>query len=441
MRLRAMVIFMAAAGFAQLAQADDLWGIYQAAVKADPVVLQAAAEKERALEAVNASRAPLLPQINLAADYTRVYSSEDYRESKGPAVGLNLVQSIYDGGNWVSLSQSEKSAHYADLGYALALQDLMVRATAAYFDVLKAYDDVEFVVAEKTAISRQLEQTKQRFEVGLSAITDVHEAQAEYDLSVANEITLRNALESAYQGVRQITGQDHRNLNILDTARFAPALPAPESALGWYKLAEESSLALARAKVQTDIAKEQIDLAQTGHYPTLDLLAGSQYSDRNEMSAAASSDSGATDTSIGLQLNVPIYSGGGISSAVKQAQFQYVAASESLSETQRAVYRSTIDSYNTLAAAISAIRAYEQTVVSRQSALDATSAGFEVGTRTIVDVLDSTRALYDAKRNLSGARYAFIRAVFNLKLAAGTLTENDLVDVNKVLTALPASNS
>ncbi len=438
MRLRAMVMLMAAAGFAQLAQADDLWGIYQEAVKADPVVLQAAAEKERALEAVTGTRAPLLPQINLAADYTRLYSSEDVRESKGPTIGVNLVQSIYDRSNWVELSQSEKSAHFADLGYNLALQELMVRTTSAYFDVLKAYDDVEFAVAEKAAIARQLEQTKQRFEVGLSAITDVHEAQAEYDLSVANEITLRNALESAYQGLRQITGQDHRTLNVLDTARFAPAIPAPESANGWYKLAEESSLALARAKVQTDIAKEQIDRAESGHYPTLDLVAGTQYSDTDSQ-IQRSSD--ATDASIGLQLNVPIYSGGGISSAVKQAQFQYVAASEVLSETQRSVYRNTLDSFNTLSAATSAIRAYEQTVVSRQSALDATSAGFEVGTRIIVDVLNSTRALYDAKRNLSGARYAFIRAVFNLKLAAGTLTENDLVDVNKVLTAIPASNS
>lgn len=437
MRLRTLVAMMVAAGLNGPVLADDLWGIYQSAVKADPVLLQAAAEKERALEAVTGTRAPLLPQINLAADYTRIYSSEDVRESKGPTIGVNLVQSIYDRSNWVELSQSEKSAHFADLGYNLALQELMVRTTSAYFDVLKAYDDVEFAVAEKAAIARQLEQTKQRFEVGLSAITDVHEAQAEYDLSVANEITLRNALESAYQGLRQITGQDHRTLNVLDTARFAPAIPAPESANGWYKLAEESSLALARAKVQTDIAKEQIDRAESGHYPTLDLVAGTQYSDTD--SQMSSSD--ATDASIGLQLNVPIYSGGGISSAVKQAQHQYVAASEVLSETQRSVYRNTLDSFNTLSAATSAIRAYEQTVVSRQSALDATTAGFEVGTRTIVDVLNSTRALYDAKRNLSGARYAFVVAVFRLKLAAGTLTENDLVDVNKALMALPASAS
>lgn len=437
MRLRTLVAMMVAAGLNGPVLADDLWGIYQSAVKADPVLLQAAAEKERALEAVTGTRAPLLPQINLAADYTRIYSSEDVRESKGPTVGVNLVQSIYDRSNWVELSQSEKSAHFADLGYNLALQDLMVRTTSAYFEVLKAYDDVEFAVAEKAAIARQLEQTKQRFEVGLSAITDVHEAQAEYDLSVANEITLRNALESAYQGLRQITGQDHRTLNVLDTARFAPAIPAPESASGWYKLAEESSLALARAKVQADIAKEQIDRAESGHYPTLDLVAGTQYSDTD--SQMSSSD--ATDASIGLQLNVPIYSGGGVSSAVKQAQHQYVAASEVLSETQRSVYRNTLDSFNTLSAATSAIRAYEQTVVSRQSALDATTAGFEVGTRTIVDVLNSTRALYDAKRNLSGARYAFVVAVFRLKLAAGTLTENDLVDVNKALMPLPASAS
>lgn len=437
MRLRTLVAMMVAAGLNGPVLADDLWGIYQSAVKADPVLLQAAAEKERALEAVTGTRAPLLPQINLAADYTRIYSSEDVRESKRPTIGVNLVQSIYDRSNWVELSQSEKSAHFADLGYNLALQELMVRTTSAYFDVLKAYDDVEFAVAEKAAIARQLEQTKQRFEVGLSAITDVHEAQAEYDLSVANEITLRNALESAYQGLRQITGQDHRTLNVLDTARFAPAIPAPESANGWYKLAEESSLALARAKVQTDIAKEQIDRAESGHYPTLDLVAGTQYSDTD--SQMSSSD--ATDASIGLQLNVPIYSGGGISSAVKQAQHQYVAASEVLSETQRSVYRNTLDSFNTLSAATSAIRAYEQTVVSRQSALDATTAGFEVGTRTIVDVLNSTRALYDAKRNLSGARYAFVVAVFRLKLAAGTLTENDLVDVNKALMPLPASAS
>lgn len=414
------------------AMADDLWQIYQLALSTDPTYLQAAADKETAFEAINESRATLLPQINLSADYSDVSSNRDARETDGTTLSVGLNQEIYHHDSWISLGISEKVAHRSDLTFSLAKQQLMQRVTQAYFDVLSAIDDLEFIQAEKKAIGRQLEQTKQRFAVGLTAITDVHEAQAEYDRSVADEIVFQNTLTNSYEGLREITGKVHRDLKLLNTAKFSPSRPEPVSADAWEDISEAQSLSIAIDKVSLEVADESIELAQSGHYPTFDFFA--QYNSSNMDNDLPGPDS-YDDTIFGVQLNVPIYTGGATTSQVEQARSNYVAASEALVSTHRSTIRSTRNAYNTVGATISAIKAFEQTVISRQSALEATEAGFEVGTRTIVDVLDATRFLFEAKAQLSSARYAYVLSVIDLKIAAGTLTEQDIEDINTGLVA------
>jgi outer membrane protein len=357
-------------------------------------------------------------------------------ESKNLGWDLSMSWSVYDHSNWVGLSRAEKVAEQSDVNYALSKQDLIVRTTRAYLAVLRAQDNLEFVRAEKRAIERQLEQTKQRFKVGLTAITDVHEAQANFDNTVAQEIVAENGVELRLEELREITGKYHDRISVLNTENFTASRPTPERVDGWLEIAQEKNLDLLVRKFAKDIAKEDIASAQAGHYPTVTFTA-SMGSDDTEINGNGNFPKRDND-SIGLRLNVPIYEGGRVSAQTDQARYRYVAASEDLELAFRSTVRSVRSSYNDVVASTSTIRALEQAVVSAQSALKATEAGFEVGTRTIVDVLNSTRNLFDARRNLAGARYDFITAVLTLKRAAGTLAEQDLVDINRGLTPAKA---
>ncbi|MEP4890315.1 MAG: outer membrane channel protein TolC [Aliiglaciecola sp.] len=424
------------------AYADDLYQVYQRALEQDPTINQAKADRDAAFEGISISRANLLPQVSGVISYSKSnQESLNYTSgSSSPSIittdttnlgwDINLSLSVYDHKNWVGLDRAEKVAQQSDTNYALAKQELIVRTTIAYLAVLRAKDGLEFVQAEKRAIERQLEQTKQRFEVGLTAITDVHEAQANFDNTVAQEIVAENLVELRLEELREITGKYHDNLSVLNTESFSASRPIPERVDGWLSIAEEKNLDLMVSKLATEIAKDDIKHARAGHYPTLSLTA-SIGSDDTEVLGI---DLPARDNdSIGLSLNVPIYSGGSVSSQTAQAKYNYIAASESLELTHRSTVRSIRSSYNDVVAATSTIRAFEQAVISAQSALQATEAGFDVGTRTIVDVLNSTRNLFDARRNLASARYDFISAVMTLKRSAGNLTEQDLEDINRGL--------
>ncbi|MGR5152953.1 outer membrane channel protein TolC [Photobacterium swingsii] len=404
--------------------ADDLAEIYQQAKQNDPQLLRAAADKDASFEAINSSRSALLPQINLSAGYNATELADiDTANTNGFNAGVSLSQSIYNRASWVNLDIAEKKARQSDASLAATQQGLILRVSQAYFDVLKAMDDLEFVRAEKAAVGRQLEQTKQRFEVGLSAITDVHDAQAQYDSVLADEILKENALTNSYEGLREITGQEHTDLNILDTARFSASRPQSK-VLQLIQDAEKENLSLLTARISQDIARDSISLAESGHLPTLGFDAGYNY---NELDQSASDNGKLT---AGIRLDLPVYSGGKTSSEVKQAQFSYVSASEQLEGSYRSVVKDVRAFYNNINASIGALRAYQQSVISAQSALEATEAGFEVGTRTIVDVLDSTRRLYDANRQLANARYDYILSQLQLKQAVGSLNEQDVTDIN-----------
>ncbi|MBL4828788.1 MAG: outer membrane channel protein TolC [Aliivibrio sp.] len=433
-KLLPLVISLALGGFTQLVMADNLAEIYNQAKENDPQLLRAAAQKDVAFEAVNSTQSSLLPQINLTAGYNTTRSNRNENENNAFNAGISLQQELYQRSSWISLDTAEKIARQSDSAYAAEQQGVILRVAQAYFEVLRAMDNLEFVRAEKASVARQLEQTKQRFDVGLSAITDVHDAQAQYDGVLADEILSENALVNSYEGLREITGQEHKTLSTLDTKRFSARTPQ-SSSQALVDEAEQKNLSLLAARINQDIAKDNISLASSGHLPSLTFDASYGYTDYDSINYSSNSYD-ANDLKAGINLVVPIYSGGNTSSLEKQAQFSYVAASEDLEATYRSVVKDVRGFNNNINASIGALRAYKQSVLSAKSALEATEAGFDVGTRTIVDVLDSTRRLYDSNRNLANARYDYILSVLQLKLAVGTLNEQDILDINNSLVAL-----
>lgn len=416
--------------------AEDLLQVYQQAKQYDATILQAAATREAAFSAIDSSRATLLPQINLSAGYNLSRNSEAsstgvYNNTNTLSAGISLNQQLFNRASWINLESSEIKARQADAVYAAAQQTLILRVADAYFGVLRSMDNLEFVKAEKKAVARQLEQTKQRFQVGLSAITDVHDAQAQYDSVLAQEILAQNALANSYESVREITGQEYTTLNQLNTKTFSAVRPRL-SVEALVKQAEQENLSLLASRIAKDAAKLNINLAKTGHLPTLSLNADYDYLDQDNKTLSER-DKKFRELSGGINLSLPIYSGGSVNAQIDQAKFGYVASSEAYAGVFRSTSKNVRAFYNNVNASIGSLRAFGQTVVSARSALEATEAGFEVGTRTIVDVLDATRRLYDANRNLADARYDYIINEFQLRQAIGTLNEQDVIDINQGL--------
>lgn len=441
--IASVFVGLACAASSVAVNAEDLLNMYQRALTNDPVVLKASAKYNASQEIIVQARSSLLPQLSafgsLTDDSRETYLSGSVidRDTDSTSYGANLTMQVYHHDTWLNFDNAKKTAHQADISYQIAKQDLIIRVTEAYFNLLASKDDLEFAEAQKRAIERQLEQTKQRFSVGLTAITDVHEAQAEYDDSVTQVIVAQNNIYNAEEALRVITNLYPRNVSTLNTERFSASRPSPDSVDDWQKTAEAKSLDLIVTKISMDIAKKDISIAKAGHLPTVDLKGSYTSSeDTIDVSGVPEVNEPSLDShSISLQVSVPIYSGGAISSRVRQSQHDYVAASQDMELAYRNVVQQTRNSYNTVIATVSAIKALEQSVLSAEKALEATEAGFEVGTRTIVDVLDSTRNLYNAKRNLSQTRYTYIKSVLALKRAGGTLSEKDVIDINSGLTA------
>lgn len=431
------------------AKANDLTTIFQLALDNDPTLLRVAAERRAAQKGVDIANASWFPQIGFSAGYADSMQESAQagesgglfvfsRDTSGWDAGFNLSQSLFDMSVWRDTDIAQKRAYQAEVSYLAARQALMLRVVNAYFTVLERNDDLAFARAEKEAIERQLEQTKQRFSVGLTAITDVHEAQAQFDNAVAREIQAQNAVEIAREGLREITGQYHQELAALDTDTFSPSSPEPSQVTQWVATGEQKNLELLVQRVAVEIANEQISLAQTGHYPTVSLNANYSTND-NETTVTRDGISNTTNLprldsrSIGLNLSVPIFSGFRTSAQAEQARENFVASSQQLEFVRRTVEREVRSAFYDVVASLSTIKALEQAVVSAESALKATQAGFDVGTRTIVDVLDSTRNLFNARRNLSTARYGYIRQSLTLQQASGLISEADLAAINASL--------
>ncbi len=314
----------------------------------------------------------------------------------------------------------------AEVDLNAAQQDLMIRVADKYFEVLAAQDNLTFSRAEKEAIGRQLEQTTQRFNVGLIAITDVHEAQSRFDLSIANAVNAENRVANAHEAMREITGKYFTDFSVL--TKDTPLVePNPSDIDKWGEMALQQNLQLTSAKFSVDIARSDVKTQKSTYYPTLDLVGNRTFSDRLESNSFPTESIG---TSVALQFNWSIYQGGATSSRVAAARHRLEQSIQSLEGQHRATVRGVRDAYLGVLAGISRVKALKQAVVSQQSALDATQAGFEVGTRTTVDVLNARTFLYASQRNYAESRYNYILNTLRLKLAAGSLSTIDLKLIN-----------
>ncbi|NOI25795.1 outer membrane channel protein TolC [Vibrio mediterranei] len=414
-------------------KADTLTEIYDLAKQNDPQLLKASAQRDSAFEAINSTRSALLPQIDLTAGYAYQDSDRHTTDGSTTDLSLGLSQSIYDRSSWIALTISEKSAREADARYASTQQQVIYNVAEAYFNVLRAEDDLRFIQAEKQAVAKQLMQTEQRFDVGIAPITDVQDARAQYDSVLAQEIQAKNNVENEYEELRAITGQQASNLAVLDTDRFSTSLPS-KNADQLVAQATNENLDLLANRIQKDVAKEQISLAQSGHLPTISLTSDysytKNYNEPNDPVTGAQMDDDENLFNLGISINLPVYSGGRITSEAKQAEYQFVSASQDLESTFREVQKEVRAINNNIRSSIGSIQAYKQSVISAESALTATQEGFNVGTRTIVDVLESTQNVYQANKNLSDARYQYILSQVQLKQAIGTLSEQDIIDIN-----------
>ncbi|WP_192458364.1 outer membrane channel protein TolC [Musicola keenii] len=436
-KLLPLLIGLGLSGFSIASQAEDLLQVYQQAKTTNPDLRSSAATRDAAFEKINEARSSLLPQLGLGADYTHNsgYRDRNNVNSNVKSASLQLTQSLFNMSLWKALTLQEKTAGIQDVTYQTAQQTLMLNTATAYFNVLRAIDNLSYVNAQKQSIYRELDQTTQRFNVGLVAITDVQNARAQYDSVLASEVTARNNLDNAMENLRQVTGNFYPQLAGLNIDRLN--LQKPDVVNNLLKEGENRNLSLLSARLSQDLAREQIRSAETGHMPTLSLTASSgitntRYSGSKAVGSSFS-DSDVGQNQVGLSFSLPLYSGGGTSSQVKQAQYNYVAASENLESAHRSMIQTLRSAHNNVSASISSINAYKQAVISAQSSLDAMEAGYQVGTRTIVDVLDATTTLYNAKQQLSGARYDYLVNQLNLKQALGTLNEDDLKSLNGML--------
>ena len=437
-KLLPILIGLSLTGFSAMSQAENLLQVYQQARLGNPDLRKSAADRDAAFEKINEARSPLLPQLGLGADYTY---SNGFRDANGvnsnaTSASLQLTQTLFDMSKWRALTLQEKSAGIQDVTYQTDQQTLILNTATAYFNVLSAIDSLSYTEAQKQAIYRQLDQTTQRFNVGLVAITDVQNARSQYDTVLANEVTARNNLDNAVEALRQVTGNYYPELASLNVDSFKTDKPQGVNSL--LKEAENRNLSLLQARLNQDLAREQIRQAQDGHLPTLDLnastgVSNTSYSGSKTRNSSQYDDNDAGQNKIGLSFSLPLYQGGMVNSQVKQAQYNFVGASEQLESAHRSVVQTVRSSFNNINASISSINAYKQAVVSAQSSLDAMEAGYSVGTRTIVDVLDATTTLYNAKQQLSSARYNYLINQLNIKNALGTLNEQDLIALNNAL--------
>lgn len=440
-KLFPILIGLGLTGFSAMSQAENLLQVYQQARVSNPDLRKSAADRDAAFEKINEARSPLLPQLGLGADYTYTSGFRDAKDQNSDVTSgsLQLTQVLFDMSKWRALTLQEKNAGIQDVTYQTDQQKLILNTATAYFKVLAAIDTLSYTEAQKQAIYRQLDQTTQRFNVGLVAITDVQNARSQYDAVLANEVTARNDLDNAVEGLRQVTGNYYPELASLNVDGFKTTKPSAVNAL--LKEAENRNLSLLQARLSQELAREQIRQAQDGHLPTLNLNASSSVSNSSyNGSKNTTQDRDIGQNQIGLNFSLPLYQGGMVNSQVKQAQYNFVGASEQLESAHRSVVQTVRSSFNNVNASISSINAYKQAVVSAQSSLDAMEAGYSVGTRTIVDVLDATTTLYNAKQQLSNARYNYLINELNIKSALGTLNEQDLVALNNTLgKAIPTS--
>ena len=421
------------------AQGVDLIGFYHDAVSYDAQYASAKASLEAGREALPQARAGLLPNIGFTAnsthndiDYHRnlpsITVNQKYR-SNGWAV--NLTQPLFRWDRFASYGQAEAKVAQAEAQFGLAQQDLIVRAAQAYFDVLQSQEALSANEANMKAISEQLDEAKRSFEVGTKTIVEVNDAQARYDLAVAQEIVASNDLAVKNEQLRLLTGKGYDSLKNL-RAGIEIGRPQPESIDKWVSSAETGYFGVQVAEAQVEIQEKEVSKQRSGHLPTLDLVA-SHGRNSQDVGSFFTGINDTTSTTIGVQLAIPLFSGGGVSSAVDQAAALKNKATADLDNTRRTAALQARQSYLGVVSGLSQVKALEAALVSSQSALDSNKLGFEVGVRTNIDVLNAQSQYYSTRQQLVKSRLDTLAALLKLKYAAGTLGEADLAAINGLL--------
>jgi outer membrane protein len=418
--------------------ADNMLSIYQQAVQSDPQLQAAKAAYQATQEVVPQNRAALLPNLGLTGDVSR---DRYHNRSPSPGepensyatnktFGAQLTQAIYQRQNFLKLEQTDSVVAKAKAQLTAAEQDLVLRVATAYFLVLGAQDNLAFVKGNKEAITRTLDQAQQRFDVGLSAITDVLEAKARYDTAVSDVINAEKLLADSKEALRELTGVEP---GPLETLKPVIPLNTPDPAVEdkWVTIATDQNPLLLAARAATETARQEIDIQRAGHYPTVDLTANYAWLNNNFGGTGFALEQ--NQSSIGVQMTLPLYQGGLVVANTRQSQYQFNQAQENQVQQRRATERQARDYYRGVITGISKVDALKQAVASNEKALEAAEAGFEVGTRTIVDVLNTQSDLLSAKRDYARSRYDYLLDMLRLKDAAGILGEDDLKLINALL--------
>lgn len=450
---RPLVLALSLLAVLPATHAEDLLQTYELARTGDPQLSAAEANRLATREGRVQARALLLPQINGDANYTKtrtdstgtqvfgsqLFPSNNNQDTTSRDFGLSLNQMIYDRSRFTQLKSQQALSRASDFQLQSAGDSLVTRTSQAYFNVLVAIETLAAAEAQEAALRKQFDFASKRLEVGLAPITDVHEARAQYDSARANTIVTRNALEDAYQAVAEITGTSVRNLKGLPE-NFQPELPVARDADGWVSAAIDNNPAIKAKQFQVQSTEADVETARAGHWPTLYL--NGNYGDRRSNGTSADNigndsndfENQSKSRSVGIVLDVPIFSGGAVSSRVRQSLARRDIASDELEQQKRALVRNTRNAYQTLVAGISEVEARRQAVFSARSAYSASQVGLEVGTRTVLDVLNNQRTLFNAQREYALSRYNFLQNRLLLEQAAGTLEIDDVQDVNRLLT-------
>lgn len=423
--------------FGTQAQALDLLEVSREAQVNDPVFAAARAARLAGQEKLPQGRALLLPSVSLSANST--FNDQTIQASgffpngtsrfNTNGYSINLTQPLFRQQNWLAYSASELQVAQSEAQFNVARQDLLVRAAQAYFDVLLAQDSVELAEVQKRAITEQLEQAKRSFEIGSATITDSHEAQARYDLTEAQEIAARNALEVKRYALQQVTNALPHDLKPLGKG-FKLQAPQPADMEQWVDEALNNSPQLAVVQAGAALAEKEVARSRGGHYPTLDLVASYSNNIANGSSFGVSSDT--TNKTIGVQFNLPLFQGGATSSKWREAEAHRERAAQELENARRSVSLQARQAYLGVVSGIAQVRALQQALVSSESVLEASKLGQEVGVRTNLDVLNAQQQLYTTRRDLLQAEYAYLMSQLRLQAAVGGLDESDLNEINQM---------
>ena len=423
--------------FSVPATGGDLLDLYRQAKTSDPAWLAAQAGHRAGIEKAPQGRALLLPALGLfasksesdqhvvmpTANNTYRYGTDTY--------AIQFTQPLYRKQNAAAYAQGIAGANQSELELELARQELILRASQAYFDVLAAQDALDFVISEKESIGKQLSLAKRNFAVGNATLVDVHEAQARYDIAAAQQITAANFLEVKKEGLRVLTGNEPGTLARLET-KLDLQTPEPADMNQWVETAVNGSQRIKSQRETVEIARQEVEKSRGGHQPTLDLTASRAYSDAGGSVQGFALET--TTNQIGLQFQMPLYQGGGISSKVRESAARLEEANQRLDQARRQVAQQVRESYLAVINGVARVRALEQARSSNERALESTVIGYERGVRSGVDVLNAQRELFRTRLDLSQARYDYLISRLRLKAAAGSLQEQDLEEINLLLT-------